>query len=149
MMLMCKHALLPRQPPFHDLIIGIARVSFYKTFWCRFLGKACFLSGDCTRAEASYREALGLQKDALPAWKGLAELYGSTGSTAADARETFEQLVRFLPEAMAMLDSAAADCSGLSTHTNKTRCCIAAGALFRERGQARCLQGVPGQMLHC
>lgn len=104
MMLMCKHALLPRQPPFHDFIIGIARVSFYKTFWCRFLGKACFLSGDCTRAEASYREALGLQKDALPAWKGLAELYSSTGSTAADARETFEQLVRFLPEAMAMLD---------------------------------------------
>ena len=148
MMLMCKHASLPRQPLFYGLIIGTALVLFYKTFWCRFLGKVCFLSGDCTRAEASYREALGLQKDALPAWKGLAELYGSTGSTAADARETFEQLVRFLPEAMAMLRRAAADCCGLSTYTNKTRCCIAAGALFRERGQARCLQGVPGQMLH-
>ena len=97
MMLMCKHASLSRHSSFYNAVIGIALVSFNKTLWCRFLGKACFLSGDRTLAEASYRKALGLQRHALPAWKGLAELYSSTGATAADARETFEQLVRISP----------------------------------------------------
>ena len=98
MMLMCKHASLSRQSPHKDANIDSALLLFDKKFWCRFLGKARFLSGDCTHAEASYREALGLQRDTLPAWKGLAEVYSSIGSTAADARETFEQLVRISPK---------------------------------------------------
>lgn len=61
---------------------------------CRFLGKAYFLSCDTTQAEVSYREAISVTRDALPAWKGLAEIYVGPRSIQREAMEVFEQLVR-------------------------------------------------------
>ena len=63
---------------------------------CRFLGKAYFLSGDTTQAENSYREAVNLAGDPLPAWKGLAEIFVNSCSVQPEATETFEKLVQLL-----------------------------------------------------
>ena len=38
---------------------------------------------------------MGLTRDALPAWKGLAEIYVGSRSVQPEAMEVFEKLVRF------------------------------------------------------
>ena len=60
----------------------------------RILGKAAFQLDEQAQAEAAYRKAIGINPDALLAWKGLAEIYGSTTSNLAGVLEANEKLVR-------------------------------------------------------
>lgn len=46
--------------------------------WRRLLGKAAYLSELWALSDKAYDEAARLQPEALPAWKGLAELHNRT-----------------------------------------------------------------------
>ena len=59
----------------------------------RFLGKASFLLGEAADAEEAYKSATELDKDLLPAWKGLAELYEPTDRDF-DKATVLQHLVR-------------------------------------------------------
>ena len=113
----------------------------------RFLGKASFLFGDTAQAEASYRGAISLSRDALPAWKGLAEVYAGTRSVQPEALEIFEQLVRFTCQ-----ETGCSTCMLLSKSWDVIPLrCHAASAIrsSREQREARRLPRVLGKVLHC
>lgn len=63
----------------------------------RILGKAAFQLGEEAQAETAYRKAIGVNPNALLAWKGLAEIYASRTADFTGSVEANEKLVRIWP----------------------------------------------------
>ena len=72
--------------------LGILGAVFSLAVLYRLLGKAAFHLGEQEQAALAYTRATDIKGSALPAWKGLVEVFSATGE-AAKAVPAYTRLV--------------------------------------------------------